>query len=91
MSNTLTANTPSFNFNNHSIEATYSFSEYSGNSKTAKSNKVWLNMMFTHPVKEEPIVVRAAKSSRLLSQPKEVIEAIAQRDLRNYLSSSMAF
>ena len=86
----LSASAPSFYFNNYSIEASYSFAEYSTSSKT-KTNKVWLNMVFTHPTKKEPIVVRAAKSARLLNQPKEVIEAIAQRDIRNYLTFSVAF
>lgn len=91
MSNTTTtSNAPTFYFNNYSIEATYSFSEYSTTSKT-KNSKVWLNMVFTHPTKEEAIVVRTAKSSRILKQPKEVIEAIAQRDIRNYLTFSMSF
>lgn len=86
-----TSDAPSFYFNNYSIESSYSFSEYSSTSRSAKSGKVWLNMVFMHPTKKEAVTVRTAKSLKLLSQPKEVIEAIAQRDIRNYLTFSMTF
>ena len=45
-------------------------------------------MVFMHPMFEEVVNVRAAKSVRILSQPKEVIDAIAQRDIVDFLSFS---
>ena len=85
-----TSSAPLFYFNGFGIEASYSFSTYEDRAaKKAKSNKVWLDMVFTHPVKEEPVTVRAAKSAMILNQPREVIEAIALRDVREFLSASL--
>jgi len=81
-----TSNAPVFYFNGHSIQATYSFSEYDKAGKPAKSSKIYLDMQFPHPTKNETVKVRAPKSSRILNQPKEVIEAIAQRDVKDFLS-----
>lgn len=82
-----TSNAPLFYFNGHVIQATYSFSAYNSNvAKPKKTNKVWLDMEFKHPVNEEAVKVRSAKSALILSQPREVIDAIAQRDVRDFLS-----
>jgi len=40
-------------------------------------------------VNEEAIKVRSAKLAFILSHPKEVIEGIAQRDVRDFLSGCM--
>lgn len=84
------ASAPLFYFNGYGIEASYSFSEYNSSvARATKANKVWLDMEFKHPTKEETVTVRSAKSAKLLVQPKEVIEAIAQRDVRNFLCASL--
>ncbi len=89
MSNTnLPATAPLFYFNGYKIEASYSLSTEGKNSGGKKSNKVWLDMEFKHPIKDEAVTVRSAKSGLILSQPKEVIEAIAQRDIRTFLTFS---
>ena len=86
MSTSSTSNAPVFYFNGHSIQATYSFSAYNKPGKATKSNKIYLDMEFPHPTKNETVTVRAPKSARILNQPKEVIEAIAQRDVKDFLS-----
>ena len=83
---TTTSNAPVFYFNGHSIQATYSFSEYTKPGKPTKPGKVYLDMVFPHPTKDETVTVRSSKSARILNQPKEVIEAIAQRDVKDFLS-----
>jgi hypothetical protein len=45
-------------------------------------------MVFRHPVKDEAVTVRSAKSALILTQPEEVIGAIAQREVRDFLSFS---
>ena len=80
-----TASTPLFYFNGYGIEASYSFSAYSNGTKESKTKKVCLDINFVHPTKEEPVTVRTIKSERILNQPEEVLGAIAQRDLKNFL------
>ena len=81
-----TASAPLFYFNGYSIKTSYSFSEYNKSAKAKKTTKIWLDMEFNHPIKEETVTVRSPKSMLILSQPKEVIDAIAQRDVKDFLS-----
>ncbi|MEO5997070.1 MAG: hypothetical protein ABIN89_10030 [Chitinophagaceae bacterium] len=83
---TTTSNAPVFYFNGLSIRATYSFSEYKKTGTATKPGKIYLDLVFPHPIKGETVTVRASKSARLLNQPKEVIDAIAQRDVKDFLS-----
>ncbi len=84
-----TTSAPLFYFNGYGIEASYSFSAYSNGTKESKTKKVWLDINFVHPTKEEPVTVRTVKSARILDQPQEVLGAIAQRDLKNFLVFSL--
>ena len=78
---------PSFIYNNQAVEVQYSFAEYTATSRWNNTHKVWLDILFVHPLSSEVANIRVAKSSLLLCQPKEVIEAIIHREIREFLTA----
>ena len=75
---------PDFIYNELPIQAAYSFAEYTDR-QYWNSSKVWLDILFVHPENGTPANVRIVKSNLILCQPKEVIEAIVHREIKNFL------
>jgi hypothetical protein len=76
---------PAFIYNDHAIQADYSFAEYTDTHRWNASGKIWLDILFVHPENGTPATVRVAKSNLILCQPKEVIEAIVYREVKSFL------
>lgn len=76
---------PGFLHNENNFEVAYSFSEYTEKKSWSNNTKVWLDILFVHPQSDEPASVRVAKSNLILHQPKEVVEAIVHREIRDFL------
>jgi|SRR5215218_3870460 len=76
---------PAYFYNDHLLTVEYSFSEHTPLIHWISSNKLWLDILFMHPQYNEAITIRVAKSTLILCQPKEVIEAVVHREIRQFL------
>jgi len=75
---------PAYLYNDQLLTVEYSFAEYK-QTYFEMSGKLWLDILFVHPQKEEVVTIRVAKSTLILCQPKEMIEAVVYREIRNFL------
>jgi hypothetical protein len=76
---------PGYFYNEHLLTVEYSFSEYAPENRRMTSSKVWLDILFVHPQNSEAVTMRIAKSTLILCQPKDVIEAVVHREIRHFL------
>lgn len=79
---------PAYFYNDQLLTVEYSFSEHIQPQRWLTSNKLWLDILFVHPQKEEAVTIRVAKSTLILCQPREVIEAVVHREIRHFLQQS---
>lgn len=79
---------PAYLYHEQLLVVEYSFSEYRPAYFELSSNKIWLNILFMHPQQEESVTIQVAKSTLVLCQPKEVIEAVVHREIRNFLQQA---
>jgi len=79
---------PAYFYNDQLLTVEYSFSEYVPAQRWLTSSKLWLDILFVHPQVEEAVTIRVAKSTLILCQPKEVIEAVVHREIRHFLQQS---
>jgi hypothetical protein len=77
--------TTAFLFDEQFIKAQYFFSTASALPRQGKSHKILLEISFNPPGKNEKVDLRVVKSVLILCQPKEVIEAVVQREIREFL------
>jgi hypothetical protein len=82
------AEAPAYFYNDHLLTVEYSFSEYTPASQWMGSSKVWLDILFVHPLHNESVTIRVAKSTLILCQSREVIEGVVHREIRNFLQQS---
>lgn len=88
LQNINTTEAPAFFYNDQLLTVEYSFSEYTPSRRWITSSKVWLDILFVHPQYDEAVTIRVARSTLILCQPKEVIEAIVHREIRQFLHQS---
>lgn len=74
-----------FTLNDESVKASYFFSNATPVSKAGKSHKILMEISFTHPLTGDQIDLRVIKSILILCQPKEVIEAVVLREIKEFL------
>jgi len=79
---------PAYFYNDQLLTVEYSFAEDKPSCLEMSSNKLWLDILFVHPQQDEAVTIRVAKSTLILCQPKEVIEAVVHREIRNFLQQS---
>ena len=77
--------TTGFLFDEQFIRADYFFSTASSLPKQGKSHKILLEISFNPPGKSDIIDLRVVKSVLIICQPKEVIEAVVHREIREFL------
>ena len=80
-----TSQAPAYFYHDVELTVEYSFSEYMPARPWITSNKLWLDILFVHPQSAEPVTIRIAKSTLILCQPREVIEAVVHREIRHFL------
>jgi hypothetical protein len=76
---------PAYFYNDHQLTVEYSFSEHTPPNQWITSNKLWLDILFMHPEHHEAITIRVSKPTLILCQPREVIEAVVHREIRQFL------
>ena len=64
----------------------YFFTNAGPESYASKSHKVLIEMSFVHPVTAEQVDLCVVKSVLLLCQPVEVVEAVVQREVKEFLN-----
>ena len=74
-----------FSFDDQFIEAGYFFSNAAPVSKAGKSHKILVGVSFNHPLTGDKIDLRVIKSILILCQPKEVIDAVVNREIKEFL------
>ena len=79
---------PAYIHNDHELTVQYSFSESTPPNRWLNNSKLWLDILFVHPQNEEVVTIRVAKTTLILCQPREVIEAIVHREIRHFLHQS---
>lgn len=79
---------PAYFYNDQLLTVEYSFSEYVLPQRWLSSNKLWLDIFFVHPQLEEAVTIRVVKSTLILCQPREVIEAVVHREIRHFLQQA---
>lgn len=79
---------PAYFYNDQLLTVEYSFSEYTPAKRWITSSKVWLDILFVHPQSGEAVTIRVAKSTLILCQAREAIEAIVHREIRQFLHQS---
>jgi hypothetical protein len=88
MLHNLKSEAPAYIYNDQELTVEYSFSECTPPNSWLTNSKLWLDILFVHPQNEEPVTIRVYKSTLILCQPKEVIEAIVHREIRHFLHQS---
>jgi hypothetical protein len=81
-------NAPAYYYNDELLTVEYSFSEYKPANPWMSSSKLWLDILFTRPQDNQAVMIRVAKSNLILCQPREVIEAVVHREIRNFLQQA---
>jgi len=76
---------PAYVHHDQELTVEYAFSEYTQAGQWMTNSKVWLEILFVHPQKSEVVTIRIAKTTLLLCQSKEMIEATVHREIRNFL------
>jgi hypothetical protein len=79
---------PAYYYNDELLTVEYSFSEYKPANRWMTSSKLWLDILFTRPQDDQAVMIRVAKSNLILCQPREVIEAVVHREIRNFLQQA---
>lgn len=79
---------PAYIYHDQPLTVEYSFSEYKLPNHWAAANKLWLDILFVHPQLAETVTIRIAKSTLILCQSKEVIEALVHREIRLFLQQA---
>ena len=79
---------PAYLYHNQLLTVEYSFAQDKPSYLEMNSNKLWLDILFMHPQQDEAVTIRIAKSTLILCQPKEVIEAVVHREIHNFLQQS---
>jgi hypothetical protein len=85
MLHNLKSEAPAYIHNDQELTVQYSFSEFTPPTSWLTSSKLWLDILFIHPHNEETVTFRVAKSTLILCQPREVIEAVVHREIRHFL------
>ncbi len=78
-------NTTKLFYNERFVTIEYFFTNAASESFASKSHKILIELSFTNPVTGEQVDLCVVKSVLLLCQPVEVIEAVVQREAREFL------
>lgn len=79
-------NTSKLLYNENFVSIDYFFANAASESHAGKSHKVLIELSFFHPVTGESVDLRVVKSVLILSQPVAVIEAVIQREVKEFLN-----
>jgi hypothetical protein len=83
MFNLDTLHTHNFNWQDRSHKVTYCFSYGNNPEKKLGANHIWL------VVNLDTCVLKISKSLSILKQPKEIIEKVVEREVKDYLSNEV--